>query len=64
MIGTTIFRAQDSPTYVPGITGCMIAHGINLVIVVLLTFKFWRDNRKAERGEIILGGLEGFRYTY
>ena len=36
---------------------------ISLVILVVSNEVFKRQNAKADRGEIILGGLEGFRYT-
>ncbi|QDS72313.1 hypothetical protein FKW77_007521 [Venturia effusa] len=64
VIGTTIFRAQDSPTYVPGIIGCMLAHGLNVAICLGLSFMFWRANQRAARGEVVIEGLAGFRYTY
>lgn len=64
VIGTTMFRAQDAPTYVPGIIGCMLAHGISVIACLGLSFMFWRANKKAARGEIIIEGLAEFRYTY
>lgn len=64
VIGTTVFRAQDAPGYVPGMIACMLCHGLNFLICAALTLKFWRANKKAERGEIVLEELVGFRYTY
>jgi MFS-type transporter involved in bile tolerance (Atg22 family) len=64
ILGTSIFRAQDAPTYIPGLIGCMIAFGLMILVTSLLTLKFWRANKSASRGGIILEGLEGFSYTY
>jgi hypothetical protein len=29
-----------------------------------MVFHYWRQNKKADRGEVILEGMEDFRYTY
>jgi hypothetical protein len=63
IIGGTVFRTQDAPNYVPGITACMIAAGLIIVTTLLLNLKFWLANKRADRGEKIIEGLEGFRYT-
>ena len=63
IIGGTVFRTQDKPHYVPGITACMIAAGLIVVIALLMDLKFWRANKRAEAGGKIIEGLEGFRYT-
>jgi MFS family permease len=63
IIGSTIFRNEDSPAYKPGIMGTMIANGLSVVIVCALTFKFWRANKRAAAGGKIIEGQEGFRYT-
>jgi hypothetical protein len=51
IIGSTVFRDQDAPRYRPGIEACMIANGLILVLVALMTLKFWRANKRVERGE-------------
>jgi hypothetical protein len=63
IIGGTVFRTQDAPHYVPGITACMIAAGLIVVISLLLNLKFWMANKRADRGGKIIEGLAGFRYT-
>ena len=64
IIGTSIFRAEDAPNYIPGLMGCMIAFGLMILVVLLLTLKFWRANKAQEIAGLIIEGLEGFRYTY
>lgn len=64
IIGSTVFRTQDEPHYRPGITACMIANGLVIVIVGLLTLKFRRANHRAENGGKVIEGQQGFRYTY
>lgn len=63
IIGSTIFRAEDSPAYGPGIMGALIANGMIVVVVSGLTFKFWRANKRAEAGGKVIEGQAGFRYT-
>ncbi|KAF3032856.1 hypothetical protein E8E12_002344 [Didymella heteroderae] len=63
IIGGTVFRTQDKPHYVPGITACMIAAGLIVVVALLMDLKFWRANKRAAAGGKIIEGLEGFRYT-
>ncbi|KAK5175392.1 uncharacterized protein LTR77_000531 [Saxophila tyrrhenica] len=64
IVGSTVFRSEDVPAYVPGIMTCMIASGLVIVITLMLEFKFWRANKRAAAGGKIIAGLEGFRYTY
>lgn len=63
VIGSTVFRSQDAPAYVPGIITCMLCGGINLVTATVLVIHFYRANKKADAGLRIIEGLEGFRYT-
>lgn len=63
IIGGTVFRAQDKPGYRPGITACMIASGLIVVITLMLDFKFMRANKRAAAGGKVIEGLAGFRYT-
>ncbi|KAF2205344.1 MFS general substrate transporter [Delitschia confertaspora ATCC 74209] len=67
--GSLVFRTQDSPTYHLGLYACIVACLLNLIIVGLVTLKFWYSNKKADRGEIQLeadaeDAQPGFRYTY
>lgn len=64
IVGSTVFRDQDKPGYVPGIIATMIACGLVILITIALEFKFWRANKRAAAGGKVIEGLEGFRYTY
>lgn len=63
MTGSLVFRDQDAPQYVPGILTCIGLTGLSIVLVGVLSIRLHLRNRKAERGELVIGGLEGFRYT-
>lgn len=64
IIGSTVFRSEDAPGYVPGISVAMGSQVLILVIVGLLTLDIKRQNGKADRGEKILEeGDKNFRYT-
>lgn len=48
-------------------TGLWAVTGAQLYLIVsscLMVFHYWRKNKQADRGEIVLEGLESFRYTY
>ncbi|KAL5363301.1 major facilitator superfamily domain-containing protein [Aspergillus floccosus] len=63
MTGSLVFREQDAPTYQPGICTCIGLTGLIIVLVILLSIRLHSRNRRANRGEIVIGNLEGFRYT-
>ncbi|KAF2219522.1 major facilitator superfamily domain-containing protein [Elsinoe ampelina] len=65
IIGSLVFRPQDAPRYLPGLWATMVASGLVLIMVGILTLFFKAQNAKADRGELnIEGSEEGFRYTY
>ena len=33
MVGSQIFKSQDAPTYTPGVIGCCICFGLELLII-------------------------------
>jgi hypothetical protein len=60
---STVFMEKEAPLYR---TGLWAVTGARLYLVVSTTgilFHYWRQNKKADRGGIVLEGLEGFRYT-
>jgi len=40
IIGGTVFREQDKPKYIPGISACMGAAGLIILVTLLMVFKF------------------------
>ncbi|CAG8976274.1 hypothetical protein HYALB_00012465 [Hymenoscyphus albidus] len=63
IMGSTVFREQDAPKYGPGILTCILANGVIILVVGLLSLKFHLANNRADRGGKIIEGQEGFRYT-
>ncbi|KAK6353070.1 hypothetical protein TWF696_005060 [Orbilia brochopaga] len=65
IIGGLVFRPQDAPEYKPGLYACLTAAALTIIIVIVLSFYFKSENRKADRGEKKLEGSEGedFRFT-
>jgi len=61
--GSLIFRSQDAPHYRPGIYAAIACDGLIVVIVVILSIYFRTCNRKVAKGQMVIEGLEGFRYT-
>lgn len=63
IIGGTVFRTQDAPNYTPGISACMGAAALTILVTFMLNIKFARANKRADAGGKIIEGLPGFRYT-
>lgn len=67
--GGLVFREQDKPHYHPGMYACITTSLLTIVIVGLVTLMSWRQNKRADRGEVELeyhdeNDQKGFRYTY
>merc|ERR1711964_148691 len=65
IVGSTVFRSEDRPGYVPGISVAIGSQVVICLAVAALTLDFKRQNGKADRGEKVLEeGDASFRYTY
>ncbi|GJC84389.1 putative transporter C1039.04 [Colletotrichum liriopes] len=67
--GSLVFRSQDKPRYLPGLSTCLGCAVLNIIVVICLSFYFHYWNLKAERGEVELEASDetqasNFRYTY
>merc|ERR1712036_8431 len=51
--GSTVFRGQDSPHYTLGIGFCIACNILIMLIVVVNTIVFRRQNRRADNGEVV-----------
>lgn len=64
-MGSTVFRSEDAPRYIPGLSVAIGSQVVILLIVAALTLSFRVANKKADKGEkVIEGGDKNFRYTY
>ncbi|MCJ1301813.1 hypothetical protein MMC08_004614 [Hypocenomyce scalaris] len=63
IISGNIFLAKDAPGYRPALISCMCFQALTILLVIKNFFIFSRANRKADRGEMIIEGQPGFRYT-
>jgi hypothetical protein len=61
--GSTIFRRQDAPQYLPGMWATVGMQFVYIIIVAGLSFHFKRQNRLADRAGRVLEKVEGFRYA-
>lgn len=64
-MGSTVFRQQDAPRYIPGL---WITAGLQILILCILgsmTMYFLRMNKKVDEGtlEEPLEGQPGFKFT-
>lgn len=63
IVGSTVFRSEDSPTYIPGLSVAMGSQVVILLTVGALTLAFSSSNQMADRGEKVLEDSPSFRYT-
>lgn len=61
---STVFMQKEAPTYRTGLWAVTGAQLYLVVSTIGLTYHYWRQNKRAERGEVLLEGMESFRYTY
>ncbi|CEL07812.1 hypothetical protein ASPCAL10966 [Aspergillus calidoustus] len=62
--GSTIFRAQDAPMYLPGMWSTIAMQMLYTVGTFSMSMYLRRRNRLADEGQIAaLEGVEGFRYA-
>ncbi|KAF2731768.1 MFS general substrate transporter [Polyplosphaeria fusca] len=62
--GSTTFMEREAPLYRTGlwaVSGCQF---YLITATCCMTLHYWRRNKKADRGEVIIEEMEGFRYTY
>ncbi|KAJ5281849.1 MFS general substrate transporter [Penicillium angulare] len=64
MTGSLVFRTQDAPNYHPGVLTSLGLSVLAIVLVLLLSLRFYILNKKVARGELVIGNLPGFKYTY
>ncbi|OQU98465.1 hypothetical protein CLAIMM_04250 [Cladophialophora immunda] len=63
IIGSLVFRSQDSPRYLPGVWASIACNLLTLLIVAFLFIFFSHQNKRAAVGLVVLEGLPGFQYT-
>ncbi|KAF2007045.1 MFS general substrate transporter, partial [Amniculicola lignicola CBS 123094] len=61
---STTFMEKELPLYRSGLWAVTAGQIYIIVSAVAMVFWYRRQNRRADRGEVVLEGLEGFRYTY
>lgn len=62
IIGSTIFRSQDAPTYTPGVVATIGMMGAQIILVTGLTLYMARQNKLQREGKV-LEGQPNFQYT-
>lgn len=63
IIGSTIFRSQDAPTYTPGVVATIGMMGLQIVLVSGLTLWMARQNKLHRENGKVLEGQPNFQYT-
>ncbi|KAF2109811.1 major facilitator superfamily domain-containing protein [Lophiotrema nucula] len=64
IIASFAFQQKDAPDYLPGMITVIVSQIVTVLCISGNTLYFLRRNRRAERGEVVLEGTPGFRYTY
>ncbi|KAF2093360.1 MFS general substrate transporter [Rhizodiscina lignyota] len=64
IISGNIFQAKDAPGYRSGLWICIAFQIVYFFLVCKNFVIFYIQNKRADRGEIIIEGQPGFRHTY
>ncbi|KAH8812539.1 major facilitator superfamily domain-containing protein [Xylogone sp. PMI_703] len=64
IISGNVFQSKDAPNYRSGLWICIGFQIVYFVLVAKNFVIFYVQNRRADRGEIVIEGQPGFRYTY
>ncbi|VUC37779.1 unnamed protein product [Clonostachys rosea] len=64
IIGSTIFRSEDAPTYGPGLYTVIALQALLICLTTVYTTMFWIVNRRADAStSSIINGIDGWRHT-
>ncbi|KAF4456261.1 MFS general substrate transporter [Fusarium albosuccineum] len=63
IIGSTVFRSQDAPSYTPGVIVVICSASIIMGLSGLLAWRFHRLNRLHTETGCVLEGQQGFMFT-
>ncbi|KAF5682189.1 major facilitator superfamily transporter [Fusarium circinatum] len=61
--GSTIFRVQDAPRYLPGMGTTIAFQALYIVLTAGMSYYFKKKNKEADEKGTILEGVPGFRYA-
>jgi hypothetical protein len=64
IVASFAFQSKYAPDYIPGMITAITSQVVTVVLVSLNWLYFLRQNKKADKGEVVLEGAPGFRYTY
>ncbi|KAH6886250.1 permease of the major facilitator superfamily [Thelonectria olida] len=61
--GSYIVRANEAPHYTTAVWVSIGSHILIIVLIAAMSVHFTLANKRADRGELIIEGVEGFRHT-
>ncbi|KJR87772.1 Major Facilitator Superfamily protein [Sporothrix schenckii 1099-18] len=59
-----VFRQQDAPNYVPGVIAMGLLILVGGIVSLVSSIVFFFQNKRADRGEVVLEESPDFRYTW
>ncbi|GAA5872766.1 hypothetical protein JCM8547_006336 [Rhodosporidiobolus lusitaniae] len=63
IFASLVYRQVDAPRYIPGLWATIGCQFTIILVLCGLAFFFSRQNKKADRGELVIEGNPNFRYT-
>ncbi|TRM55732.1 major facilitator superfamily domain-containing protein [Schizophyllum amplum] len=51
MVGSQIFKSEDAPTYIPGVVGCVVCFGLEIIIIATWRTILVLRNRRRDRAQ-------------
>lgn len=62
--GSFIVRSDEAPAYVTAVWVSIGSHVGIILLVGMFSAWFWLQNNRVKKGEVVLEGVRGFKYTY
>lgn len=53
--GAQLFREKDAPDYIPGLTGCAVVYGIEVMLMSLWRTWYWYQNKRRDNKVLEMG---------
>lgn len=61
--GSYIVRADEAPRYMTAVWISIGSHVLIILIIVVMSVHFLLANKRADKGTLVIEGVQGFRYT-
>ncbi|PGH10718.1 hypothetical protein AJ79_05309 [Helicocarpus griseus UAMH5409] len=63
IFASVAFKSNESPEYTTGIWVTFAVSIVSIILIFVMDFYFWKVNRRAKEGRVLIEGMENWFYT-